>query len=373
MHKILVIDDDAALRKTLEVALQVFGYDTRTASNGEQGIRQAREWLPDLILCDVNMPGMDGRIVLQTLRNDPAIGNRQFVLMTGNQEQNPQREGMNLGADDYLPKPFEIVQLRTCVEARLRRANTYRRLEDGMLRRHAELFGSTLPHEFMTPLNGILGFAEILKEDVGKIPTADSVQMLSDIESCAQRLHRTLMNYLMLVQVENASEQERTAAAAVLGAERAADVITVAADAVARRAGRRGDLQLDAKPTALRAQEADLKTVVEHLIENAFAYSPIGTPVLVELGTEGSGPVLRVRDEGRGMTPEQISQIGAFMQFERKRFEQQGLGIGLALVKRLLERQGGVLRFESAPGRGTTAIVELRAPQEAGVVASPTA
>jgi two-component system, sensor histidine kinase and response regulator len=370
MHKILVIDDDAALRKTLEVALQVFGYDTLTASNGEQGIRQAREWMPDLVLCDVNMPGMDGRVVLQTLRNDPALGNRQFVLMTGNQEQNPQREGMNLGADDYLPKPFEIAQLRTCVEARLRRAHTYRRLEDGMLRRHAQMFGSTLPHEFMTPLNGILGFAEILKEDLHKIPHEESVQMLMDIESCARRLHRTLMNYLMLVQIENASDQDRVAANAGLNGDRAANVIITAAENAAANVSRPNDLRLDVKLIGVRAQEADLRVVAEHLIENAFAYSPIGTPVEVSFQSEEGRPIVRVKDHGRGMTAEQISQIGAFMQFERKRFEQQGLGIGLALVKRLLERQGGALKFESAPGLGTTAIVELRAQGYSGAPAA---
>ncbi|MGH7995715.1 MAG: response regulator, partial [Opitutaceae bacterium] len=111
--KILVIDDDLALRRTLEIALQTFGYEAILAADGRQGIALARETQPDLILCDVNMPGMDGRAVLQAMRNDPALANRQVVLMTGNQTQNPQREGMNLGADDYLPKPFEIAQLRT--------------------------------------------------------------------------------------------------------------------------------------------------------------------------------------------------------------------------------------------------------------------
>ncbi|HZZ56563.1 MAG TPA: response regulator [Opitutaceae bacterium] len=360
MPKILVIDDDDALRKALEVALQVFGYETAVATNGAEGIRKARELLPDLILCDVNMPGMDGRQVLQAVRNDPALSSRQIVLMTGNQEQNPQREGMNLGADDYLPKPFEISQLRTCVEARLRRAQTYRRLEDGMLRRHAELFGATLPHEFMTPLNGILGFAEILKEDFGRISKEEVTQMLTDIEACARRLHRTLMNYLLLVRVEHMADAERGAVATLLPPDQAANLVAGVAENVARKAGRLEDLHSAVLPVALNAYEPDLRLIIEHLVENAFAFSVAGRPVSISLQAEGGKPVMRVRDEGRGMTSEQIAQIGVFMQFERKQFEQQGLGIGLALVMRLLERQGATLRFESKPDEGTTAIVEFK-------------
>ena len=359
MFKVLVIDDDDAVRHALTAALEIYGYETATATNGIDGLAKAQQWLPDLILCDVNMPGMDGREVLQRARNDPELANRQFVLMTGNQEQNPLREGMNLGADDYLPKPFELSQLKTCVESRLRRAQTYRRLENGMLRRHAELFGSTLPHEFMTPLNGILGFAEILKEDLGRVPPEEARQMLSDIESCARRLHRTLLNYLLLARIESADANERPAPPSPLPADQTLSLVVGMAETVARRVGRLNDLQLAVDPIAVRAYDSDLRIIVEHLVENAFGYSAPGRPVKVSLARENTGPTLRISDQGRGMSTQQIAQIGVFTQFERQQFEQQGLGIGLALVQRLLARQPGKLTFESVPTKGTIAIVTL--------------
>jgi signal transduction histidine kinase len=359
MRKILVIDDDDGLRRTLESALKFFGFETSAVSTGEEGVRRAREWLPDLVLCDVNMPGMDGRAVLQVLRSDPTLATRQFVLMTGNQEQHPQREGMNLGADDYLPKPFEISQLRTCVEARLRRATTYRRLEESMLRRHGQLFGSTLPHEFMTPLNGILGFSEILREDLGKIPQQEALLMLSDIESCARRLQRTLMNYIMLVTIENTPAEQLTEPRPVLAPERVVHVLGSVASAAADRTGRNADLTTEIECVGLRCHESDLQMITEHLVDNAFGFSTTGTPVSLSLKLGNGRPVLTVSDKGRGMSPEQIDQIGLFMQFERKRFEQQGLGIGLALVKRLLDRNGGEIQFASNPGAGTQVSVEF--------------
>jgi DNA-binding response OmpR family regulator len=357
MRKILVIDDDEGLRKTLDVALKYFGYEVKVASTGDVGVPLAREWKPDLVLCDVNMPGTDGRAVLQILRNDPQLANCQIVLMTGNQDAHPQREGMNLGADDYLPKPFEIGQLRTCVEARLRRATMYQRLEDGMLRRHGELFSSTLPHEFMTPLNGILGFAEILKEDLGRISREETLQMLSDIETCARRLHRTLMNYITLVTIENAPAQDPAVPRPAIAPGRATQLLGIVAHSAAQQCGRDADLTTRMEPVGLRCSENDLQTMAERLIENAFGYSLAGSPVVVSLGLQGGRPSLVVKDRGRGMKPEQIGQIGLFTQFDRRRFEQQGLGIGLAIVKRLLGKNGATISFDSTPDIGTTVTV----------------
>lgn len=351
MSKILVIDDDESLGSTFKAALGHFGYEVTVAENGEEGIRLAREWLPDVILCDVNMPGMDGKAVLQAMRADPHLANRQIVLMTGDQIQNSLREGMNLGADDYLSKPFAINQLRTCVETRLRRAQIYRRLEDGVLRRHADLFGVTLPHEFMTPLNGILGLAEILKEDIDKIPLEESRQLLANIESCAQRLHRTLMNYIKLATVE--ADSEKSAVPAELGFERSIPIITAVAQEMAEKAHRPRDLALNLDPISILCREDDLRFIVDHLVGNAFGFSTSGSPVTVGFKLDQGSPTLIVQDLGRGMSADQIEQIGLFMQFDRKRFEQQGLGIGLALVKRLLQRNRGRFTFESAPGRGT--------------------
>jgi signal transduction histidine kinase len=122
---------------------------------------------------------------------------------------------------------------------------------------------------------------------------------------------------------------------------------------------RLADLQLEVQPVAVRAHDSDVRIIVEHLVENAFGYSAPGRSVTVSFTAQPAGPMLQIIDQGRGMTAEQIAQIGVFMQFERQQFEQQGLGIGLALVQRLLERQAGKLSFESVSGQGTTATVTL--------------
>jgi signal transduction histidine kinase len=212
----------------------------------------------------------------------------------------------------------------------------------------------------MTPLNGILGFAEILKEDFGRLSPDETKQMLTDIESCAKRLHRTLMNYLQLVRFETTTDQDRPPPPPALSGDSLGQLVSYTAVTTARNSDRESDLFVSVDPVAARVHEADMRTVIEHLVENACHYSIPGSPIRVRWQSEDGRPTLRVEDRGRGMTAEQVTQIGAFVQFDRKHYEQQGLGIGLALVKRLLARQGGILRFETEENKGTTAIVHVK-------------
>src|SRR5262245_28374859 len=126
MKKILVIDDEEWLREMVQMALSQRGYDVVEAENGAVGIERARKELPDLILCDVNMEKLDGYHTLSSLRNEPATAAIPFILMTGLADNAGMRHGMELGADDYLPKPFTIDGLFAAVDARLKKAQTVR-------------------------------------------------------------------------------------------------------------------------------------------------------------------------------------------------------------------------------------------------------
>src|SRR5512135_337832 len=122
MKRILVIDDEEWLREMVRLALTQKGYDVLEAGNGVDGVDMARRELPDLILCDVNMQKMDGYLTLSVLRNEPSTAAIPFILMTGLADNAGMRHGMELGADDYLPKPFSIEELFAAVEARLKKA-----------------------------------------------------------------------------------------------------------------------------------------------------------------------------------------------------------------------------------------------------------
>jgi DNA-binding NarL/FixJ family response regulator len=121
MNQILVIEDDGLTRENIELILQMEGFGVHVAINGRAGLELARRERPDLILCDVGLPKLDGHDVLRELRGDARTVDVPFVFLTARGERHEQRAGMNLGADDYLCKPVDADDLLAAVRARLRR------------------------------------------------------------------------------------------------------------------------------------------------------------------------------------------------------------------------------------------------------------
>jgi len=121
MKKILVIEDQAPMRRNLSLMLKMEGFEVLTADNGRSGLETARREKPDLILCDVMMPELDGHGVLEKLRADPATATIPFIFLTARGDKPDVRQGMNLGADDYLTKPVQRAEVLAAIAARLAR------------------------------------------------------------------------------------------------------------------------------------------------------------------------------------------------------------------------------------------------------------
>jgi DNA-binding NarL/FixJ family response regulator len=121
VETILVIDDDMRMRRLISRVLVSAGYVVQEARNGREGVAAANLEPPDLVVCDITMPEMNGHRVLQTLREAPATAHLPFIFLTGWGERDDLRTGMNLGADDYLVKPVDPGELLAAVQARLRR------------------------------------------------------------------------------------------------------------------------------------------------------------------------------------------------------------------------------------------------------------
>lgn len=121
MPKVLIIEDDPDMRANLCGVLELYHFQVVGVGTGEQGVEQAGTFQPDLILCDVVMHGMDGYAVLRTLRKNSSTANIPFIFLTGRGEKSELREGMNLGADDYLVKPVMSAELLAAIQARLKR------------------------------------------------------------------------------------------------------------------------------------------------------------------------------------------------------------------------------------------------------------
>ena len=122
MKKILVIEDEPEMRRNITALLRYYDYEPVAAENGRAGVEAAGREKPDLILCDVMMPELDGFGVLQALQADASLARIPFIFLTAKGEKDDLRSGMNLGADDYLTKPVANADLVRAIETRLRRS-----------------------------------------------------------------------------------------------------------------------------------------------------------------------------------------------------------------------------------------------------------
>jgi signal transduction histidine kinase len=364
LHSIHIIDDDAPLGAALSAGLEAFGYRAVFSSSATEGWTAAHSQPPDLILCDINMPGKNGHRLLEEIRADPALANCQFVFMTGNSVFAHPRIGMDLGADDFLLKPFTLETLVSCVSARLRRKETNRQTEAAVISELRANLHKWMPHEFFTPLTGILGFAELLEQEFTSLEPVEIREALHGILSSGQRLHRTLRNYLFTLDRLNPDSETPFP---VLSAATVAQLCERGARAAAARyKARQNDLSLELATTPLSAGAQEFSLLIEELTDNAFSFSKPGTPVRVTAQRVGANLQLTISDAGRGMTAQQLKDFSAFRQFERKTFEQQGLGLGLFIVRQILRRLGGELHLHSLHGSGTTCLVTLPAYAEPG-------
>ncbi|MDB6116064.1 MAG: walR [Lacunisphaera sp.] len=356
LKTVLVIDDDKRLRPVLIEGLEAAGYRTLQAPDAALGGELARAHLPDVIVCDIDMPGQDGKGFLKQLREDPELADRQFVLMTGDPAYANPRTGMELGADDFLHKPFSIGDLTRAVAARLKRAELSRHLESRIIEQLLGSLHSTLPHEFFTPLAGVFGLTEMLEEELDDLSKDEIREILHDILTSARRLHRTLRNYLHIIELDSPS---RAIANNFLDAESVEQTALTGTEAAAKRHARMADVTMEFVGAPLRTSPTEFTALVEELVDNALSFSRKDSPVKVTLQPDGNWLRLTIRDEGRGMTPKQLQQLGLFQQHDRKKFEQQGLGLGLALARRIVHRLKGELGFDSEPGQGTTVRIAL--------------
>jgi len=355
LKKILVIDDEEWLREMMQLALRQRGFEVIEASNGTDGIEKARKELPDLILCDINMGKVDGYLTLSALRVEAPTAAIPFILMTGLADSASMRHGMELGADDYLPKPFTTEALYAAVDARLKKSQTVRDEAERKLAYLRDNISLMLPHELRTPLNGILSNAELLAHSSATLKPEEIAEIGQEIHKSSERLERLVENFLICAQLELIAADPKNVSALRIGkTEQPAQLVKKNVLSQAMQAERVSDLIIEVTDIPVPMSEGYFSKVVNELVNNALKFSEAGSSVKVKLAEIFNGVALVVSDKGRGFSPDQIARIGAYIQFERKKQEQQGLGLGLTIAKRLMELHGGTLSIESEKGQGAT-------------------
>lgn len=203
-RRILVIEDESSIRGNIREMLEAEGFEVTEAFDGTEGIRKSSEHLPDLVVCDVNMPGMDGFQVLANLRANQATSHVPFLFLTARADRTSLRRGMELGAEDYLTKPFTRHELLAAVGTRLSRSESLAATYRSQLGTLRNTLARALPHELLTPLNGILGLSGILVEEYETVRRGEMLDIARGISHSGEALHRLVRRFLAYAELEMA-------------------------------------------------------------------------------------------------------------------------------------------------------------------------
>lgn len=366
--EVLLVEDDPEMPRVLSALLEGDGVCLSSARNAPQALEVVRRKPFDLILLDLGLPGINGLDLLRHLKEAPDTEGIPVIILTAWNSTADKLRGFDLGAVDYLTKPYEAAELRARLRAALRakvlqdeltaanrELTAARTAAEGNARAKAE-FLAQMSHEIRTPMNGITSMAELLLESG---LTADQQGMVETIHGSAQSLLRIINDILDFSRVESGRlELERQCFDLRLCVEGALDLLA----AKASEKGLELVYQLqDNVPGEVVGDATRLRQVLVNLLSNAVKFTETGEVVLQVRSAgrqegEEAGLHFSVRDTGIGIPESRMARL--FQQFSQADASTArhygGSGLGLAISKRLVELMGGRMWVESVAGKGST-------------------
>ena len=353
---IVVIDDTPANLRLLAGMLNKDGYKVRPMPSGELGLKTVRAAPPDLILLDINMPGIDGYEVCRRLKADPKTRDIPVIFISALGESLDKVKAFEVGGVDYITKPFKVEEVQARIHTQLelklsrdRMAEHNRRLKR-LLEEKNEFVG-VLVNELKNPLNVLLGYSEMLTEEVAGLAQEEIVSVSKRMADTSRKMYDLVTKILEVNQLELGNRafvmkavDLNAVICGVLGkyedAAHAKGVKLIYTD------------QRDFPPVL--ADEASLYGIVENLVSNAVHFSSRGGRVAAGLIRENGYAHCTISDRGPGFTEGDKARLYAkYARLSaRPTAGESSTGLGLSIVKALIDAMDGTITLESEPGEG---------------------
>jgi CheY-like chemotaxis protein/HPt (histidine-containing phosphotransfer) domain-containing protein len=370
--RILLIEDDISLGDSLREGLKPDQVDLATAESTDVALERLGQEHFDLLLLDLGLPGSDGFELLESLKSDEHLRETPIIILTANASAADKVRAFDLGAVDYITKPFELAELR----ARVRSALKVRRLQRELIAANHTLdsariaaveaaegkaeFLATMSHEIRTPMNGVIAMTSLLMQtDLA----SDQRDFVETIRSSGESLLTIIDDILHFSKLESGKmELEQRPMDLRHCAEETLDLLA------ARAAEKNLDLVLDIEPSTPTQVVGDgtrIRQIILNLVNNAIKFTVAGSVsihVTSRAPEAGHGPsvvrefLVSVRDTGIGIPADKLGRLfRSFSQVDSSINRQYGgTGLGLAISKGLVELMGGRVWVESAEGAGST-------------------
>ncbi|MBE9222789.1 hybrid sensor histidine kinase/response regulator [Cyanobacterium stanieri LEGE 03274] len=379
-YSILVVDDEPDNFDVIETFLTSEEYQLYYCSSGYDAIHWLEDFEPDLILLDVMMPELDGIQVCREIKSRSKWKKIPIIMVTALNSKQDLANCLESGADDFIGKPVNSIELKARIKSMLRIKTQYDRLNQfsilqrntiNMLARNMdELTGNiatSLSHELNTPLNGIVGALDILTsnfsdDDEFNLDNEEILELLDCAQNSTNRLVDLTKRFLLYLQlaISNSTKKESIAGESIFSLA----IIDGITKEIALNLSREQDLVFEIQEATLAINEQYLALIISELVSNALKFSPSNSPITISSHIDNNQLHICIHDLGKGMTAEQISKVGILRQFEREKHQQQGVGIGLNLVRMITQAVEGSMNIDSVYGKETKVVISLPIMQE---------
>jgi two-component system sensor kinase len=365
---ILFVEDHDDLRDNVAQILALEGYAVVGATDGCDALEQIAAGLrPDLIISDIMMPRMDGYQFFETVRRDyPRLRAIPFIFLTARGSRHEIALGKGLGADDYLVKPFDPAELIAVVHGKLRRTAELRAEADESLAQARRTLIRLLAHELHTPLTYVSNGFELLAEELRQHPaealSEDMRVSLALIRGGTERLNRLAEQTALYARIVSGqvNSQVRSSSVPLSLGLLLYDALVLLNDLTCHHVITIQHRVPETETLPVQGIRSLLITAIGEVIRNAVQYAPRESTITIALDRTPAYALLSVRDEGPGIDPAQQATVwDAMVQLERDTREQQGVGLGLPIVKGIVEAHGGSVELDSRPGAGTRVTLRL--------------
>lgn len=356
MIKILLIEDEASIREEVFDWLSFEGYETFSASNGREGVDAALAHLPNLIISDISMPELDGYGVLAELRQQPQLLATPFIFLTARADKSFMRHGMEMGADDYVTKPFTRSELLSAVHARLARHQSIMENLQGDVADLKLMLLTTMSHELKLPLASLTMVQQVIERRFEKLSKAELADLLQTLRTSTDRLHYLVQQTLYWSQIEAGLLTVETVQKR--GIPLLLRTVVPAAINLARQFAYRngkGPLQLELfdSTTAFTGDLALIKHALAEVIANALNVSLEDQVVVISPWQNDQVLGLSILDQGVGLTVNDPSQSPTQPRASA------GLGLGLQIAKRIVDLHQGTMQSIPLANKGTQVLISF--------------
>lgn len=353
---ILIVDDEEVSRDLLKALLRRQDYQFISATDGKNALSILDQIMPDVILLDVMMPDMDGFQVCRTLKNTPKWKHIPIILITALTGKDDLARGIEAGADDFLNKPVNGLELRARVKSMLRIRKQYDDLQES-LRLREDLAGMIV-HDMRTPLSSIVGFSQLLLS-LSLVPSEKGKDYVKTIQTQAMRINGFLTDMLFMAKIEQGHPVLNPSPTTI---QQIVETVLPSHQMIANSRQITLHAETPAEPIAIVVDVNLFQRVVDNLLSNALKFSPPESAVLVRVETQpgDSHFLLQVIDEGPGI-PEQ-DQARIFNRYEIADTKQKNIpqiGLGLAFCKMVVEAHQGQIEVANNHPNGSIFTVKI--------------